>query len=76
MSQSFRFALAALALGLLAGCGGSHRAAQSPDPEYSDEAEYANTPTRGPGSESSTGYYGVGNSGGPARTPASPRPGN
>jgi hypothetical protein len=74
MSSWNLLAFAALALTLSAGCGGSLKPAQGPEPEYSDEAEYANTPTEGPGAQTSTGYYGVGNSGTPDRTPASPRP--
>ena len=63
--------LACMALGLAA-CGSRHKPAASPAPEYSDQEEYANTPSQGPGSESSSGYYGVGSSGAPEHTPAQP----
>ena len=69
------FAFGCLALTLGAGCGGERKGAQSPDPEYSDAAEYANTPSEGPGSQSSGGYYGTGSSGSPERQPAHPKPG-
>ena len=66
--------LPTLALGalVLGACGSRHSSTKTPEPEYSDEAEYANTPTHGPASESSSGYYGVGSSGAPERTPAQP----
>ena len=58
------------------GCIEDHKPAQSPTPEYSDQQEYANTPTTGPGSESSSGYYGVSNnSETPQHQPAKPSPG-
>jgi ABC-type glycerol-3-phosphate transport system substrate-binding protein len=61
-----------LALGLAA-CGGrSHQGATSPDAEYSDEEEWAQTPSQGPGSQTSSGFYGSGSSGPPERTPAEP----
>jgi len=53
-------------------CGSRAQPAQGPDPEYSDQEEYANTPTAGPGSESSSGYYGAGSSGTPEHRPAQP----
>ncbi|MCC6669170.1 MAG: hypothetical protein IT375_35850 [Polyangiaceae bacterium] len=64
-----------LALGLvvLSACGGSRqKPAESAPAEYSDQQEYANTPTHGPASSSSHGYYGTGSSGAPERTPATP----
>ena len=69
--RSVSLTLACLAL-LLAACGSSHKPAASPAPEYSAQQEYANTPSQGPGSESSSGYYGVGSSGAPERKPAEP----
>lgn len=69
--SSFAFALAGFALALGA-CGARPKPAQGPAPEYSDQAEYASTPTHGPGSESSSGYYGVGSSGPPQHAPAQP----
>jgi len=74
MSRWYFLAFAVGLVTLSVGCGGSRRPAQGPDPEYNDEAEYANTATEGPGAQTSTGYYGVGNSGAPDRTPATPRP--
>ncbi len=57
----------------LAACGGSHhKPAASAPPEYSDEQEYASTPSHGPASSTSHGYYGTGSSGTPERVPATP----
>lgn len=69
--RSLALLLAGLAL-FLGACGSRARPAQGPDPEYSDQEEYATTPTSGPGSESSSGYYGAGSSGSPEHTPARP----
>lgn len=57
---------------VIGACGARHGSAKAPEPEYSDQEEYANTPTHGPAAESSNGYYGVGSSGAPDRTPAQP----
>ena len=68
----------ALAVAFFAtGCIEDHKPAQSPTPEYSEEQDYANTPTTGPGAESSGSYYGVSNSSEstPQHQPAKPSPG-
>jgi hypothetical protein len=59
------------------GCIDDHKPPQSPQPEYSEQEDYANTLTTGPGSESSSGYYGVGNteSQTPQHQPATPSQG-
>jgi hypothetical protein len=63
--------LALLALAASAsGCIEDHKPAQSPTPEYSEQEDYANTPTTGPGAESSGSYYGVSNSETPQHQPA------
>ncbi len=64
-------ALAGFAL-VLGACGSGQKPAQGPAPEYSDQEEYATTPSQGPGSESSSGYYGTGSSSSPEHTPAQP----
>jgi hypothetical protein len=64
-----------LLLLLLAGCFSDRRPAQGPsNVEYSDQDEYAQTPSEGPGNQPSSGYYGVGQSEAPSHTPASPKP--
>ena len=76
MLRSILFALVMVAFGLAAsGCIDEHKPAQNPTPEHSEEQEYANTPTTGPGSETSSGYYGVGNTETPQHQPATPSQG-
>jgi hypothetical protein len=61
----------------LGACIDDHKPPQSPPPEYSEQEDYANTPTTGPGAETSNAYYGVGStsSEAPQHQPAHPTEG-
>lgn len=72
LSLALLLASSALALG---GCAGRERGPKSPDPEYSDQEEYARTRSEGSGSDASGGYYGAGSSGSPEHHPAKPKVG-